>query len=349
MARRTERQKKRAGRYSGGVRPIWSGTITFGLVSVPVHLYPASRSRRASFRMLDQDGTPLSRRYLCPVHEHTVHPEHILRGFPLGDDEYIIVRDDELRSLQPRKSRDIDLRQFINRSEVPPIFFERAYLLTPAGDSTKAYRLLVEVMQQTDRAGVATFVMRDKEYLVAILAEGGVLRAETLRFEDEIRSPKDVGLPAPSKTSASLVSKFRKVIRSREHKRLDESDLTDKTDHQLRKIVERKLRRGKDVVEQREKAADQEQDGEEAPTIDLLETIRRSLRQDPMTNGNGKPASRSNGRDSGASKQNAAPQSEALASQSKKELYRQAQELEIAGRSSMNKKELVRAIEKAET
>ncbi len=167
-----------------------------------------------------------------------LHPEHIVRGFPVGEDEYVIVHEDELQSVQPRKTRDIDLRQFVDRGDVPPIFFERAYFLTPAGDSTRAYRLLTEVMQQTDRAGIATFVMRDKEYLVAILADAYVLRAETLRFSDEIRSPQNVGLPERKPGSPQLVADFRKAIRELHRADLDESDLEDKGDQQLRELVQ---------------------------------------------------------------------------------------------------------------
>lgn len=286
MPRQRKKKKQHAGRDSGGIRPFWPGTISFGLVSVPVDLFPASRKAGASFCMLDQDGTPLSRRYECPVHKQPVHPEHIVRGFPVGGDEYVIVRDDELRSLQPRKSRDIDLRQFVDREEIPPLFFERSYFLTPAGDSTKTYRLLAEVMQASGHVGIATFVMRDKEYLVALLAEAGVLRAETIRFSDEIRSPEDVGLPEPSETSSSLVGKFRKAIRRYHGDRLDESDLEDKGDQQLRELVKRKLRDGEEVLDTRDEVDEKDQDADEAPTADFIDVIRRRLRQEDNAEGN---------------------------------------------------------------
>lgn len=354
MPRQRKRNHQRGGGASGGIRPFWSGTITFGLVSVPVDLFPASRKVGASFRMLDRGGTPLSRRYKCPAHNHPVHPEHIVRGYPVGDDEYIIVRDEELRSLQPRKSRDIDLRQFVDRSEVPPILFERAYYLTPAGDSTKAYRLLAEVMQQTGHAGIATFVMRDKEYLVVILAEAGVLRAETLRFSDEIRSPHNIGLPEPSKVSSSLVSKFRKAIRNQQSESLNESDLEDEADQQLRELVKRKLQRGEDVVDTREETdmEEEEQDADEAPTVDLIETIRRSLRQRDGAADNGKTTKRKDAKKTPFSKGRAASRSAAesdgLASKTKEELYQQAQALQIPGRSGMSKEQLLRAIDRAD-
>src|SRR5690606_22010540 len=99
-------------------------------------------------------------------------------------DHFVVVTDEELEALAPEKSRDIDLRRFVDVGAIAPEMCERAYFLTPAGGSTKAYRLLAAAMERTGRAGIATFVMRGKEYLVAILAENGILRTETLRFAD---------------------------------------------------------------------------------------------------------------------------------------------------------------------
>ena len=138
--------------------------------------------------MLDQDGTPLARRWFSQDGTW-LDDDDIVRGFEVDDDKYVVVTDEELEALEPRKSRDIDLRRFVPREAVDPRYFEHGYLLAPASDSTKAYRLLAAVMEETDRAGIATFVMRDKEYLVAILSENGVLHAVTLRFADELRSP----------------------------------------------------------------------------------------------------------------------------------------------------------------
>src|SRR5690606_31886465 len=99
----------------------------------------------------------------------------ILRGYEWAEGEYVVVRDEELEAIEPKKTREIDLRRFVDLSEIPPLYFERTYFLTPDGNSNKAYRLLAEVMERKQRAGIATFVMRDREYLVAILAENGIL------------------------------------------------------------------------------------------------------------------------------------------------------------------------------
>jgi DNA end-binding protein Ku len=314
-----------------GVRPFWSGTISFGLVSVPVNLFPATRRLRAGLRLLDADGTPLARRFFCPAEGREVHSEHVLRGYEVDDGEVVIVHDDELESLQPRKSRDIDLQRFVDLEQVPPILFERAYFLTPAGDSTKAYRLLADVMERSGKAGIATFVMRDKEYLVAILAQRGILRAQTLRFEDEIRSPEEVGLPEPAKPAKAATARYAEAIADLSVDALPKEDLKDEFEKRLQELVERKRAQGKDVVEAEEyQPAEQ---GEEADSIDLLETIRQSLQ-----GARGTAAEDTGGEQSGQKS------GDDLADASKEELYDRAAKMAISGRSRMTKSQLLRAI-----
>ncbi|MGH7552460.1 MAG: Ku protein, partial [Longimicrobiales bacterium] len=209
-----------------GARAFWSGTITFGLVSIPVNLFPTNRAGGFSLRMLDRDGTPLARRYFCSKEEKKLDDEDIVRGYEL-DGKYVVVTDEELEALAPDKSRDIDLRRFVDHDAIDPMYFERAYFLTPAGGSSKAYRLLAETMEDMGRAGIATFVMRGKEYLVAIIAEDGVLRAETLRYHDELRSIDDVGLPVKPRVKRTDVARFEKAIRAHSEKSFEPHELED--------------------------------------------------------------------------------------------------------------------------
>lgn len=323
-----------------GARPFWSGTLSFGLVNVPVHLFPAHRSGKVRMRMLAPDGTPVVRRYYCPEHERDVHPEHLVRGFELDNGEYVIIHEDELEELEPKKTREIDLRRFVRLSEIPPIFFDRSYFLTPSGDSNKAYRLLAQVMDQASLAGIASFVMRDKEYLVAILAEGGILNAQILRMPDEIRLPEDVGLPEATEGDAKAVRNFVKLIKHEEQASLKGVELDDTYAAQIEALVERKLKTGDDVVrvesENGEAAEDETEDA--PPHVDLLETIRRSL---ASADGNSHTTRhRGNGR-------HASEDGKALARLTKEELYQKAQQLEIEGRSGMTKDELVKAVHAA--
>ena len=150
---------------------FWSGSLSFGLVNVPVQMFPATRHSEVRLRLMSPQGALLERHFFCPSDEQEVAPDEIVRGYELEDGTYIVVDDEELEALEPQKSREIDLQEFVDLSELPPSILERGYYLTPQKDATKAYRLLAEVMEQTQQAGIATFVMRDREYLVAIFRE----------------------------------------------------------------------------------------------------------------------------------------------------------------------------------
>jgi DNA end-binding protein Ku len=256
-----------------GPRSFWSGTITFGLVSIPVELYPAHRSSRVSLRMVSPEGTPLERRYFCTREDRELDWGEIVRGYELEKDSYVVVTDEELEKLAPDRTRDIDLRRFVPADDIDPVHFERAYFLTPGGNSTKAYRLLAATMEKTGRAGIATFVMRGKEYLIAILAENGILRAETLRFADEVRTAEDVGLPAPAPAAETAVKKVEKAIRALTRDALDESQLEDRASARLTDLARRKAEVGEDVVSAPDVETAPAADG----VLDLMAVLKRSL------------------------------------------------------------------------
>lgn len=324
------------------VRAFWSGTLSFGLVSVPVDLFPANRSGGVTLRMLDEDGTPLSRRYYSPKTGREVPNDRIVRGHEIEPGEFVIVTDEELEALAPEKSRDIDLRQFVRADALDPILFERGYLLTPCGSSTKAYRLLAETMEQTGRAGIATFVMRGKEYLIAILAENGILRAETLRFHDEIRRPEDVGLPEMGRPRRARVDRLRKQIRARTAKTFDPSQLEDRHAARVRRLARKKQAQHEDVIRVPETPAEEEPD-----VIDLMEVLKQRMRgraEQPSPPGRrGQGRSRKQPVEPAAARRAQGP----LAAWPKKQLYERARELNVSGRSNMSKDELIEAIRRS--
>src|SRR6185369_238569 len=164
-------------------------------------------------------------------------------------DKYVIVTDEELDRLAPENSRDIDLRRFVERDSIPPLYFERSYFLTPAGNTQKAYNPLAKTMEKIKRVGIATFVMRGKEYLVAILAENGILRDETLRFADELRTPADIVLPKKAKIKQAKVKQFEKLIKSHSKPSPSKTETNDLETGRVVKLVKKKLSRKKDVIE----------------------------------------------------------------------------------------------------
>jgi DNA end-binding protein Ku len=272
MAARQQHNQPEAEEGVGERKGMWSGTLTFGLVSIPVSLRSAVRSLRVALRMLDDDGTPLSRRYVCSKDQKPLDADDIVRGYAVDKDEYVIVTDDELEALAPEKSRDIDLRRFVKRAEIDPVLFDRPYYLAPAGGSSKAYRLLAHAMEHSDRAGVATFVMRDKEYLVAILAQDGVLRAQTLRFADEVRSPKDIALPKRSEAQRRALTRVQRAVQSLSSNKLNAAELIDERERRLLELIAAKNRDRQDVVE-----AKASTDADEDNVIDLMQQLKLSL------------------------------------------------------------------------
>lgn len=258
-------------------RSFWSGTLSFGLVSIPVDLLPAQRSAEGALRLLDADGTPLVRRYFCPAEEKQLSPDELVHGYELGKGKVVVVTDEELEALAPKKSREIDLRRFVDQDSIDPLYFERSYFLVPGSESNKAYRLLCTVMERSRRAGVASFVMREKEYLIAIFAEGGLLRAETLRFADEVRSTGDVKLPRRVSPDPRTLDKVRRAVAGLEQKKLKLSELSDPHEP-LRKLAQQKYRSKRDVVRATESRA--ESGGE---VIDLMEVLRRSLEESGLS------------------------------------------------------------------
>lgn len=304
------------------VRGFWSGTLTFGLVSIPVELFPGVRSERPSLRMLSAEGAPLRRAYFGED-DQELSSEDIVRGFEV-DDGFIVVEDEELEALEPERSRDIHLRRFVPRADISPAWFRRAYLLAPAGESTRPYAVLARTMAETDRAGIATFVMRGKEYIVALFAEGGVLRAMTLRFEDELRSPADVGLESPPASDAKLAKAMRKAIAKATSDAIPEDALEDARAEALRALAEDKRARGEGVVEAPDVEVTEEDDDEPADLVQLLKERLRS------------------------GKKNENDEQDDLEASTKSDLYERAKQLDISGRSSMSKDELIASIRKAQ-
>ena len=332
---------------TGEIRPFWSGTVAFGLLSLPVNLFVASRNNGMALRMLDEDGTPLSRRYVCSKDDEPLDSDELVRGIEIREDTFIEIEDDELEALAPEKSREINLRRFVPLQDIDPLYFERAYFLVPEEGAQKAYRLLATAMQDTDRAGIATFVMRGKEYLVAIISERGILRAETLRFYDEIRSPDDIGLPSLPKAEKKELDRLAKAIDDLAAEKVDMEVLTDDSAEKLQKLVDKKLEKNEDVKH----PANLPQQ-ETAQIIDLMQVLKRSLEQkaekaeasSASTNKN-KTEKEKKPKATGKEKKKSAAKPSIDKNASKAELYKLATKMDIPGRSQMSKTELIRALQ----
>lgn len=250
---------------------IWSGTISFSLVAIPVQLVKAVETGRVSFRMLhSKDYSPLARTMFCPEEKATVPPEEIVRGYEIAPGEYILVTDEELESLSPERSRTIEIVEFIDLEEVDPIYFDHPYYLVPAKGGEKAYRLLVEVMHRTNKAGLAKFVLREREYLVVVKSTGETLALITLHYNEEILPDDDI-VPAEEKIDAVEKGRILKSIKTM----MADFNPEQYADRRRKKIMDllKEMAKEKSTVE----APEGEEKTEEGPA-DLVAALEESMR-----------------------------------------------------------------------
>src|SRR5918995_1766175 len=169
-------------------RSIWSGAISFGLVNIPVKLYSAVSRKTVRFHQIDgENGQRIQQRRVNAETGEEVPYERLVKGYEIGPERYVIIEPDELDSLAPEKTRTIDIEDFVDLEQIDPIYYDHPYYLVPDKGAAKAYGLLLQAMEESDKVAVARVVLRSKEQLVAIRpAPGGVLMMETMIFADEV-------------------------------------------------------------------------------------------------------------------------------------------------------------------
>jgi len=191
---------------------IWSGTVSFSLVAIPVRLVKAIEPGRVSFHLLhSKDYSRLSRKMFCPLENTMVPPDEIVRGYEIVPDKYILMTDEELESVSPERSRTIEIVEFIDLKDVDPIYYDHPYYLVPLKGGEKAYQLLVEVMRRTNKAGLAKFVLAEREYLVAIKSRDGAMALTTLHYSDDILPDEDIS-PKKGKIDAEEERRMKTSI-----------------------------------------------------------------------------------------------------------------------------------------
>jgi DNA end-binding protein Ku len=299
-------------------RAIWSGSISFGLVNVPVRMYSAIDEQDVRFHLLHRkDDSRIGYEKVCKKERKPVSDDEIVRGYEVSDGEYIYVTDEDLEAAAGESYRSIDIQDFVDVDEVDPIYFERTSYLGPAAGAEKTYALLVQAMEESGLVGIATYVMRDKQQLGCLRIRDGLILLEKMFFADEIRTTDDI---APRKAhvgkqelamALDLIDRFRGAFEPEKYE--------DTYRKGLLRVIDRK-RKGKEVhVEPQAKR--------EAPT-DLLEALRASV-EAHSRKGNRRPRSADG----------------SLAELSKSELGKRARKAGVEGRSTMTKEELVAALE----
>jgi DNA end-binding protein Ku len=339
-------------------RAIWTGSLSFGLVSVPVGLYSATEDKTVHFNQF-QAGTP-DRVRNKRVNERTgeeVEYRDIVKGYEVNRGDYVIVTPEELDALSPDKSTNIEVTDFVDLEDIDPVFFQRTYYLGPQGESARrAYALLLDVMTKEKKVGVATFVMRNKEYLVAVRPGEDALVVETMYFADEIRDPREEigGIPVEAEFTKRELDTAKLLVESMTAK-WDPDSYGDTYRERVEDLIERK-RKGEEIVTEPAPK-------KPAKVVDLQDALQRSLdearrRQRPgqeskeaVSSG---PRSARGGRSSsaqtGSSRSEPAPARGGrsnVSQMSKSELYELATDLDVAGRSKMSREQLERAVASA--
>jgi DNA end-binding protein Ku len=300
-------------------RAIWTGSISFGLVNVPVGLYSATESKTIHFHQVQEGtGRRIRQKRVAEGTGREVDYEKIVKGYETDDGDLIIVTPEELESVEPTRTRTIEIEDFVELAQIDPIYFDKAYYLAPDDGSKKPYALLREAMRSSGRVAIGRFVMRNKEYLAAIRPLDQVLVLETMHFGDEVRSPDDLDVPGKVK----LTDRERKIA----------GQLIDSltTDWDPMAYEDRYRERVADLVRQKAQGGEvvvAEEEERERPS-DLMKALEASL-------------------DDIASARKARQLRRELQGLTKGELQKRAAKADVEGRSQMSKDELVAALAEA--
>ena len=231
-------------------RAIWSGAISFGLVNIPVKLYSAVSKKTVRFHQLDrEDNQRIQQKRVNPRTGEEVPYENLVKGYELAPDRYVIITPEELEGLEPQKTRTIDIEDFVELSEIDPIYYDHPYYLVPDKGAAKAYKLLLEAMKNSGKVAIARVVIRSKENLVAIRPLDGVLTMETMLFADEV-IPSDgieeIPADGEAKTSARELEMAKQLIDSLTAE-FEPGKYRDEYRDRVLDMIERKAE-GQDVV-----------------------------------------------------------------------------------------------------
>ncbi len=253
-------------------RSIWSGAISFGLVNVPVKVYSARSPKTVRFHQLDaKTGTRIAQKRVNPLTGEEVAYDQLIKGYELTKDRYVIIKPEELDAIAPEKSRTIDIEDFVELSEIDPIYYDHPYWLVPDKGAAKAYALLLAAMKEAGKVAIARVVLRNKEHLVALRPAGGGLMMETMNFHDEVISSEELDelvAAAESEASDREVAMAQQLIDSLTTEFTPES-YSDSYREKVLELIERKAA-GEEIAIQPEAAPP-------ARVPDLMAALEASL------------------------------------------------------------------------
>ena len=281
------------------MRTIWNGSISFGLVNIPIGLALATQRSDVAFRTLHREcGTPIKQKRWCPFHERDVEPDELVKGWEVAKGEFVFVEESDLESVALQRSQSIEILRFVALSEVDPVYFDRTYYLSPAASDAqrRPYVLLLRAMQESGMAAVGKFVLWGKENLCLIRPQGDTLAMETLFFAEDVRSKKEI----EDVVEATEVKKAELALAAQVIDSLvgewNAADFENDYRRELQTMLDAKL--AGQEIKRPEPAPD-------APVIDLMEALRQSVVDVQQRRGDGKAPEKTKAASSGGSRRKA--------------------------------------------
>jgi DNA end-binding protein Ku len=251
-------------------RAIWSGAISFGLVNVPIKLFTATSQKDVRFHQLhDKDGARIQQKRVCSQDGEEVPMEHIVKGYEVSRDTYVIITPEELDALDPKASRTIDILDFVDLDEIDPVYFDSTYYMVPEKGAAKAYALLLEAMRKSNKVAIARVVLRQKQHLVALRPLKNALSMETMLYADEVVGTETLeGLPEDVTVTDRELAMAQQLIDSLADDFKPERYKDDYRERVM-EMIERKAE-GQEIVVG-------EEEEEQAPVVDLMAALEASL------------------------------------------------------------------------
>jgi DNA end-binding protein Ku len=252
-------------------RPVWTGSLQFGLVNVPVRLFPAVSEKRVRFHLVhDKDGARIRERRVCSKDGADVPYEHIIRGYEISKGQLVLLTPEELEKVSAKAGRECEIEEFVDLASIDPVFFDTTYYAVPERHASKAYGLLAQALQRANKVGIARIVLRTKESLAAIRTTKSGLAVSTLHYADEVRAQDDLeGMPGKTHGFAEKELAMAEQLIGTLEREFEPKRYRDTYRDRVMELVSRKAE-GEEIVRQKEPEA-------KAPVVDLVQALEKSL------------------------------------------------------------------------
>jgi DNA end-binding protein Ku len=262
------------------MRAIWKGSISFGLVNIPIGLYPATRREELSFRQLrKEDLSPINYKRVAEVDQKEVPWEQIVKGYEYEKGQFVVITEEDFKRANIEATQTVEITDFVELDEIDPMFFDKPYYLEPQKGGKKAYALLRDTLRETGKVGIAKVVIKTKQHLAAVKPKGNALVLELMHFAHELLEPNDLDLPKDEAVGKKEMDMAKALVESMTGK-WEPEKFQDEYSNQLMKVIEEKVAAGGEALPHPKAKA-------KAPTnvVDLVEILKKSIQENSSGKG----------------------------------------------------------------